>query len=59
MNEQDILKGAKAIGEFIGETQQTAERMCRRGDLPAYKHSRGWRMRKSDYMRITISKPAA
>lgn len=55
----DILRGAKQIGDYIGETAQTAERMCRRGDLPAYKHSRGWRMLKSAYDAMVRRKPAA
>ena len=36
-----ILRGIKNIAPFIGEKPQTAQRMCRRGEIPgAFK--RGW-----------------
>ena len=45
-----LLKGAKAIGAFIHELPQTAERMCRRGEVPgAFKRGKRWRLDINEY----------
>ena len=48
---KSVLKGAREIGEYIGASEKTAERMCRRGDIPAYRtgKSRHWRMKIAEY----------
>jgi hypothetical protein len=44
-----ILRGAEAIGRYIGETTKTTERMCRRGDIPAYRDGRPWKLNVAEY----------
>ena len=43
----DVLKGAKAIAEFMGDSQRRVFYMLERGDLPAFKLAGRWTARKS------------
>jgi hypothetical protein len=49
MTSADILKGCRAIAEFIGETEAATYHLLERSKLPAFKWSGKWRMKKSAF----------
>lgn len=38
----DILRGARAIGRYIGEDERAANHMCARGYIPCAKEAGQW-----------------
>lgn len=44
----DLLSGIKQIADHIGETQQAAYFMVRKGDIPAFQRGRKWYARRSE-----------
>ena len=46
----DVLHGAEAIAEFIGETARRTHYLLEKKRLPAYKVLGRWRMRRSTYL---------
>lgn len=62
MTAGDILKGAKAIGEYIGETELATFKLLERERIPrsvAYKWAGRWRMSKAAYSAWVISRVTA
>ena len=48
----DLLKGAQAIGNFIGEARTQTYYMLEKGEIPgAFKLNGKWRLRKSRWRR--------
>ena len=45
----DVCNGAAEIGDFIGEDERRALRLCYTGQIPGWKEGGRWRMRKSRY----------
>ncbi len=46
---EDLLKGARAIGGYIGENERIAFYLCETHQIPAFKRGKLWMMRKSVY----------
>lgn len=45
----DLLRGVKAISEYIGETERATFRLAQKRLIPAFKRAGRWRMLKSKY----------
>ncbi len=47
----DMIPGAAAIAEFLGESLPATYRMLDARELPAFKRRNKWRMRRTAYYR--------
>ena len=47
----DMITGATAIAEFLGESLPATYRMLDARELPAFKRRNKWRMRRTAYYR--------
>jgi hypothetical protein len=55
----DVLHGVQKIASYIGETRTLTLQLLEREQLPAFRHGRGWRMRKCTYQRFVEARETA
>ncbi|MEQ8226782.1 MAG: helix-turn-helix domain-containing protein [Rhodospirillales bacterium] len=44
----DLLRGAEAIGGYLGESRRRVHYMCQQGHIPAFQVGKRWYAKKSD-----------